>query len=122
MLNAASLLLPLALATTGQPPSSPPYEEIQAYVTGYNTVAAQTSKTPCTAASGANICGRRDAVACPRHIDLGTIIEIRGAIYVCEDRLAKKYDTRFDISCDKDRSCPSEVTGWTTIKVYRDNL
>jgi len=122
MLNAASLLLPLALATTGQPPSSPPYQEIQAYVTGYNTVAAQTSKTPCTAASGANICGRRDAVACPRHIDLGTIIEIRGAIYVCEDRLAKKYDTRFDISCDKDRSCPSEVTGWTTIKVYRDNL
>ena len=122
MLNAASLLLPLALATTGQPQSSPRYEELPAYVTGYNTVAAQTSKTPCTAASGANICGRRDAVACPRHIDLGTIIEIRGAIYVCEDRLAKKYDTRFDISCDKDRSCPSQVTGWTTIKVYRDDL
>jgi hypothetical protein len=122
MLKAASLLLPLALGTTGQPPLSSPYQEIQAFVTGYNTVAAQTSKTPCTAASGANICGRRDAVACPRNIGLGTIVEIRGAIYVCEDRLAKKYDTRFDISCDKDRSCPAQVTGWTTIKVYRDNL
>ena len=122
MLKAVSLLLPLALATTGQPPASPTFEEIQAYVTGYNTVAAQTSKTPCTAASGANICGRRDAVACPRHIQLGTIVEIRGTTYICEDRLAKKYDTRFDISCDKDRSCPALVTGWTTIKVYRENL
>ena len=122
MLKAVSLLLPLALATTGEPPLSPRYEEIQAYVTGYNTVAEQTNGTPCTAASGANICGRRDAVACPRHIELGTIVEIRGAIYVCEDRLAKKYDTRFDISCDKDRSCPTQVTGWTMIKVYRESL
>src|SRR4051812_38649704 len=101
MLKAASLLLPLALATTGQSQESPRFEEVQAYVTGYNTVAAQTSRTPCTAASGANICGRRDAVACPRTIGLGTVVEIRGAIYICEDRLAKKYDTRFDISCDK---------------------
>jgi hypothetical protein len=122
MLKAASLLLPLALATTGQPHASPHFEEIQAYVTGYNTVAAQTSKTPCTAASGANICGRRDAVACPRNIQLGTLVEIRGTMYICEDRLAKKYDTRFDISCDKDRSCPAQVTGWTTIKVYREDL
>src|SRR4051794_16795035 len=122
MLKAASLLLPLALSTTGQPQTSPPFEEVRAYVTGYNTVAAQTSRTPCTAASGANICGRRDAVACPRHIQLGTVVEIRGMNYVCEDRLAKKYDTRFDISCDKDTSCPSTVTGWTTIRVYRENL
>src|SRR5205823_957979 len=68
----------------------------------------------------ANICGRRDAVACPRHISLGTTVEIRGATYVCEDRLAKKFDSRFDISCDKDMSCPHLVTGWATIKVYAD--
>jgi len=122
MLNAVSLLLPLALATTGEPETSPRFEAVRAYVTGYNTVPGQTDGDPCMAASGANICGRRDAVACPRHLELGTVVEIRGTIYVCEDRLAKKYNTRFDISCDKDRSCPSQVTGWATIKVFRENL
>jgi hypothetical protein len=87
-------------------------------VTGYNTVPGQTDSTPCIAASGANICGRRDAAACPRRISLGTVVEIRGATYVCEDRLAKKYDSRFDISCDKDTACPNQVAGWATIKIY----
>src|SRR5215471_21028408 len=97
------------------------YHDVRAYVTGYNTVPGQTDDTPCTAASGANICGRADAVACPRQIGLGTRIEIRGSSYVCEDRLAKKYDSRFDISCDKDLSCPPIVTGWTVIRVFNDN-
>ena len=119
MLKAASLLLPLALTAGGEEPNTPPsYAEVRAYVTGYNTVPAQTDSDPCTAASGANICGRRDAVACPRKIGLGTVIEIRGTTYVCEDRLAKKYNQRFDISCDKDKSCPNEVTGWAIIRVY----
>jgi len=116
--STSSLLIPLALSTTLgiTPPSL--HHEVRAHVTGYNTIPGQTDSTPCIAASGANICGRRDAVACPRRISLGTIVEIRGTTYVCEDRLAKKYDDRFDISCDKDKSCPFEVAGWTTIKIY----
>lgn len=116
---AAALLMPLVL-TTGLEGAAPPslHHEVRAYVTGYNTVPGQTDSTPCIAASGADICGRHDAVACPRHITLGTTVEIRGTTYVCEDRLAKKYDSRFDISCDKDMACPYHVAGWTTIKVY----
>jgi hypothetical protein len=87
-------------------------------VTGYNTVPGQTDDTPCIAASGANICGRTDAVACPRRLGLGTVLQIRGMLYVCQDRLAKKYDSRFDISCDKDTNCPPQVTGWVTIRVF----
>lgn len=117
--NAAALLMPLVL-TTGLDTAPPPslHHEVRAHVTGYNTIPGQTDSTPCIAASGANICGRHDVVACPRRISLGTIVEIRGTTYVCEDRLAKKYDTRFDISCDKDKTCPYEVAGWVTIKVY----
>ncbi len=111
-------MVPLILTTSEDPKIPPSYREVQAYVTGYNTVAAQTDSDPCTAASGANICGRRDAVACPRHIGLGTVVEIKGTTYVCEDRLAKKYNRQFDISCDKDTSCPNQVTGWATIRVY----
>ena len=121
MLLAASLLsIPLALATSAESSAPPSYHQVRAYVTGYNTVPGQTDDTPCTAASGADICGRRDAVACPRPIAFGTVVEIRGATYVCEDRLARKFDSRFDISCDKDVACPPTVTGWATINIYGD--
>jgi hypothetical protein len=116
-------LIALGFITPAQPSTVsflplPVFHDVRAYVTGYNTVPGQTDDTPCIAASGANICGRTDAVACPRKISLGTFLAIRGAIYVCEDRLAKKYDSRFDISCDKDTNCPGEVTGWVDIKVF----
>jgi len=90
---------------------------IEAYVTGYNTVPAQTDQTPCISASGANICGRRDTVACPPILRPGAVVEIRGRAYVCEDRMAPKYRGRFDINCDKDKRCPYQVTGWTSVKV-----
>jgi hypothetical protein len=119
MLMAASLLLtPLLLTTSANPTTPPSYHEVRAYVTGYNTVPEQTDSTPCIAASGADICGRHDVVACPRRIGLGTVIEIRGTTYVCEDRLSDKFNRRFDVSCDKDTDCPPEVTGWATIHVY----
>lgn len=92
---------------------------IQAKVTGYNTVEAQTDSTPCISASGNNICGREDVAACPRDIDLGTEIEIDGKKYICLDRLAKKYDARFDISCDKDMDCPFEITGIKNVTILR---
>ena len=92
---------------------------IEAYVTGYNTVPAQTDQTPCISASGANICGRRDTVACPPILHPGAVVEIRGRTYVCEDRMAPKYQGRFDINCDKDKHCPYQVTGWTSVKVLQ---
>ena len=118
MLATMSLLVPLALTTSADPIPSPPFHEFRAHVTGFNTVPAQTDSTPCIAASGANICGRHDAVACPQGIRLGTIVEIRGETYVCEDRTARKYNGRFDISCDKDKTCPYQVAGWTTVRIY----
>ena len=59
-------------------------------------------------------------MACPRHINLGTTVEIRGTTYVCEDRTALKFNGRFDISCDKDKTCPYEVAGWTTVKIFSE--
>ncbi|HZT87838.1 MAG TPA: hypothetical protein VFA12_07700 [Stellaceae bacterium] len=113
-----AVLFSLVSATTGQANPQPLFHQYRAYVTGYNTVPEQTDGTPCIAASGDNICGRTDTVACPRRIPLGTYLQIRGATYVCEDRLARKYDSRFDISCDKDMNCPGQVTGWAVIRVF----
>jgi hypothetical protein len=111
-------IIPAHAASLREYHALPGFRDVRAYVTGYNTVPGQTDDTPCTAASGADICGRTDAVACPRGISFGTILQIRGMLYVCEDRLAKKYDSRFDISCDKDTYCPPLVTGWTVIRVF----
>jgi 3D (Asp-Asp-Asp) domain-containing protein len=91
---------------------------MEAYVTGYNTVREQTDGDPCIAASGANICGRRDTVACPRLFDLGTVVEINGRKYTCEDRTAKRLRGNFDINCDKDKNCPYAVAGWKTVRIY----
>lgn len=101
--------------TEDEPPS---YKAVYAYVTGYNTVEAQTDATPCLSASGDDICGRSDVVACPRHLPLGTVVEIDGKTYTCLDRTNAKYNDRFDISCDKDFSCPAQVTGWKEVRVY----
>lgn len=92
--------------------------EVRAYITGYNTTADQTDGDPCIGAGNKKICGRSDVVACPRNIPLGTKVNIRGKVYECLDRTAKRYDGRFDISCDKDRTCPNKVTGHTTVTVY----
>lgn len=76
-------------------------KSFEAIVTAYNTVSSQTDLSPCVA-SGGNICGRDDVVACPRHIPLYSWVKINGKEYQCMDRLAIKYNNRFDISFDKD--------------------
>lgn len=93
---------------------------IEAYVTGYNTVSGQTDETPCIGALGTNICGRRNVVACPPMLLLGTMVEINGKEYICEDRTARKFRDRFDINCDQDKRCPYQVVGWTNIKILLD--
>lgn len=77
-------------------------EQIYATITAYNTVPEQTWGDPCISASGDNICGKKNVVACPRSIPLGTWVIIDNEYYQCLDRLALKYDNRFDISFDKD--------------------
>src|SRR3954466_15254269 len=50
---------------------------IEAYVTGYNTEPTQTDRDPCVPASGVNICGRRDTIACPPLLPFGTLGKYR---------------------------------------------
>ena len=110
-LGYAALFIVSSFSARAQTPNLPFVQQVRAYVTGYNTLPEQTSPTPCIAASGGNICGRTDVVACPRRSASARSCR-SAARLICEDRLAKKYDSRFDISCDKDFACPYQVTGW----------
>lgn len=126
LLVAATILQPLTVSYDRQEDTEvtphitvqKAYAETVYHVTGYNTVPEQTDSTPCIAASGDDICGRTDVVACPRALPLGTEVEIDGKRYVCLDRLAPKYDHRIDVSCDKDTSCPARVTGIKSVRIY----
>ncbi len=71
-------------------------------VSAYNSLIAQTDNTPCIPASGKNICGRTNVVACPREYLLGTRFIISSIEYICEDRLAERFDNSIDIFFDKD--------------------
>lgn len=99
-------------------PEPKPTEIFSAWITGYNTLEEQTDNNPCISASGMNICGRDDIVACPRKYPFGTKVEIDGKIYECQDRTASHHDGTFDISCDKDLDCPYQITGTKEVKIY----
>lgn len=72
-----------------------PVETITAEVTAYTASPEETDSTPEIMASGKKI--YKGAIACPRRISFGTIVKIDDDWFVCEDRLAERYDHRFDI-------------------------
>ena len=74
---------------------------IDATITAFNTVEAQTDNSPCLAKFG-YICNRDDIVACPRNLPAHTKVKIFNKEYECMDWLSVKYPDRFDISFDKD--------------------
>ena len=66
-----------------------PIETFTGIVTGYSSTEEQTDDTPFVTASGSRV--HVGTIACPSRLDFGTIIEIRGVRYVCEDRMASKF-------------------------------
>ena len=83
-------------------------------ISAYNTVKWQTDDSPCISASGKNICGRDDVIACPARFKFGTRMQIKNKIYVCEDRM--KNDGDIDISFDKDIA-GAKNWGWKQLTV-----
>ena len=58
------------------------------------------------------------AIACPRNIPLGTKIIIGNMGYTCEDRLAMRYDDRFDIWMSDCNDCMEWGVQKLKVKVY----
>lgn len=62
---------------------------IQAEVSAYTPRVAETDSTPHTTASGTKV--RKGIVACPGRYDFGTVVQIDGERYTCNDRMNKRY-------------------------------
>ena len=100
--KATKQVSPILVEDIPKQESSPDLEVKTFIVTAYNTTVEQCDSDPCISASGKNVCGRNDTIACPRHYKFGTRFEILGKIYICEDRTSPKYGNRLDINFDKD--------------------
>lgn len=81
--------LPIAYA------QAPTARLIQADVTAYTSDPAETWGDGTITASGTT--PHEGTLACPREFPFGTQFIIKGKEYVCEDRMAKKFNDRFDI-------------------------
>ncbi len=78
------------------PEEEPPKNNILiAEVTAYSSSLDETQGDPFITASGQRV--RDGIIACSREYPFGTRFLIEGKLYVCLDRLARKYDHRIDI-------------------------
>ena len=71
------------------------YRTILAEVSAYNPLPEQTDDSPFIMASGKRV--YESAIACPRWLELNTIVEIFDKKYTCEDRMNIRYENHFDI-------------------------
>ena len=78
------------------PEEAPPKNNLLiAEVTAYSSSLDETQGDPFITASGQRV--RDGIIACSREYPFGTRFLIEGRLYVCLDRLARKYDHRIDI-------------------------
>ena len=91
-----SIALGLALSSINLIPGSTIYYQqqadhvvIMAEVSAYTSSIDETDDTPHITASGTVT--RHGVLACPSRIEFGTRIEIESKIFVCEDRMNRRY-------------------------------
>ena len=75
--------------------AAPKNNVLLAQVTAYSSSLDETEGDPFITASGKRV--RDGVIACSREYPFGTRFLIEGKLYVCLDRLARKYDHRIDI-------------------------
>ena|SRR3990167_3858699 len=66
-----------------------PVEIVKAEVSAYTSSVDETDDEPFITASGSVV--RKGIVACPHRLEFGTKVEIKGKVYVCEDRMNRRY-------------------------------
>ncbi len=70
-------------------PVSFPRKQVLGVVTAYNNLEWQTDDSPNIMASGKRVF--EGAIACPEWLDFGTQVRVKEKIFVCEDRMAKRF-------------------------------
>jgi len=92
---------------------------IEATIFAYTNRVEETDSTPNITASGKEV--REGIIACPVYLPFGTLIEIDDEIYICEDRMAKRYqqENYFDIFLFDLEAAKTFGRQIKTIKIFR---
>ena len=88
-MNSIILFLTLLISGSTTNQQLPVYQVVEAEVSAYTSSEDETDDTPFITASGVRV--RSGVVACPQKLEFSTEIEIEGLVYICEDRLNKRY-------------------------------
>jgi 3D (Asp-Asp-Asp) domain-containing protein len=64
-------------------------EKINGQVTMYSSEVGQTDDTPFITANGDTV--KHGTIACPQRYEFGTVVEINGIRYKCNDRMHQRY-------------------------------
>lgn len=99
----------------------PPHSIVSATVTAYTSSVDETDDDPFVTASGKLV--RVGTLACPSKYKFGTVVEIQGERYTCEDRMNKRYrhTERFDIWVKTKRDAYLWGKQELLVKVYLNN-
>ena len=81
-----SLIPSKTIVYVSEPPS---FKVVTAEVSAYTSSKDETDHDPFTTASGSKT--GPGIIACPAHLEFGTRVEIEGKVFVCEDRMNKRY-------------------------------
>lgn len=99
----------------------PPHTMLYATITAYTSSVDETDDDPFVTASGKIV--RAGTLACPSKYGFGTVVEIQGERYTCEDRMNKRYrDTnRFDIWTETKKEAYQWGKKELFVKIYLNN-
>ncbi len=99
----------------------PPHTIVPATITAYTSSVDETDDDPFVTASGKLV--RVGTLACPSKYEFGTVVEIQGERYTCEDRMNKRYrhTERFDIWVQTKKDAYLWGKQELLVKVYLNN-
>lgn len=89
IMASTNLVPPATIQYVAEPTVEANYEIVTAEVSAYSSSVDETDEDPFIMASGKHVYD--GALACPSRLDFGTEVEIDGIMYVCEDRMNRRY-------------------------------
>ena len=92
------------------------YTEKKMVISAYNPEVNQTDSSPFITANGNPV--KDGVIACPRSLKFGTPVEINGKMYICQDRMNKRYTNNIDIFMWSTKEALAFGRQTLTIKIY----
>lgn len=98
------------------------FKLVRAEISAYTSSIGETDDNPFETASGSTV--HVGTLACPSKYKFGTEVEIAGKLYICEDRMNKRYRDKenFDVWTESKKQAFSIGRQELAVKVYTNTV